>query len=111
MDILFVSRKIEKLCNDAHRAGQLLGADCSQRLRRRLDDLYAADSLSVMRGLPGRCHELTGQREGQLSLDLVHPQRLLFEPADVPRANKPDGGIDWERVRMIRILGIEDTHD
>lgn len=79
-------------------------------LRRRLDQLRAAEDLSVMRNLPGRCHELTADRAGQLSLDLVHPMRLIIEPAEEPRPNKEDGGLDWSRVESIRVLGIEDTH-
>ncbi|WP_419934156.1 killer suppression protein [Candidatus Palauibacter sp.] len=80
-------------------------------MRRRLDDLRAADNLEVMRGLPGRCHELRGQRAGVLSLDLHHPYRLLFEPADEPVPRKVDGGLDWGRVVAVRILGVEDTHE
>jgi proteic killer suppression protein len=63
-----------------------------------------------MKPLPGRCHELIGDRSGQLSLDLDHPWRLIFIPADVPPALKPDGGIDWQNVKIVEIRGIEDTH-
>jgi plasmid maintenance system killer protein len=80
-------------------------------LRRRLDDLDAADTLDDMRHLPGRCHELRHDRAGQLSLDLVHPQRLIFVPIDDPVPLKPDGGLDWQQVKSIRILGIQDTHE
>jgi proteic killer suppression protein len=59
----------------------------------------------------GRCHELTGNRAGTLSLDLVHPYRLIFEPADEPVPRKPDGGLDWKRVTRIRILEVADTHE
>ena len=30
-----------------------------------------------MRHLPGRCHELKGDREGELTLDLVHPTPIF----------------------------------
>jgi len=64
-----------------------------------------------MRNLPGRCHELLHDRALQLSIDLDHPYRLIFEPADEPIPTKPDGGIDWNKVTALRILGIEDTHE
>jgi hypothetical protein len=32
-------------------------------------------------------------------------------PADAPPALKGDGGMDWENVRAVKILRIEDTHD
>ena len=57
----------------------------------------------------GRCHELTGDRRGQLSLDLVHPQRLIIEPAEpVPRTQ--DGGLDWAAVTRVVVVEIADTH-
>jgi proteic killer suppression protein len=80
-------------------------------IRRRLDDLWAADSLEEMRLLPGRCHELKGERKGQLSLDLDGPYRLLFVAAHNPAPTKPDGGLDWTQVAAIIVLGVVDTHD
>jgi len=79
---------------------------------RRLDDLKAADCLNVFRDFPSaRCHELKGNRKGQLSIDLLHPRRLIFKPADDPIPKKPDGGLDWKGVRSIKILEVVDTHD
>jgi hypothetical protein len=63
-----------------------------------------------MRRLPGRCHELTGDRSGQLSLDLDGPYRLIFVPANEPVPLKADGGLDRTRVTAIEIIGVEDTH-
>lgn len=83
---------------------------CAELLRRRLDDLEAADNLEVMRSLPGRCHELTGNLKGMLSLDLEHPYRLLFDVARNPTPKKSDGGLDWSKVTSIKIHGIKDTH-
>ena len=66
--------------------------------------------LEVMRGLPGRCHELTGNRAGQLALDVSRNYRLIFEPADASVERKPDVGLDWTKVNAVRILGVEDYH-
>jgi hypothetical protein len=73
--------------------------------------LKAVIVLEEMRSLPGRCHELLHNRAGQLSLDLVHPLRLIFEPANIPIPQKADGGIDWKKVTAVVIIGIDDTHD
>lgn len=86
------------------------GADRARRIRRRLDDLRAVSSLEEMRHLPGRCHELKGNRAGQLSLDLDHPYRLIFEPAHEPMPRKADGGLDWSATTAVIIIGVEDTH-
>lgn len=85
----------------------------AKRLQLRLDDLRAAAHLGLFGGptpLPGRCHELVADRKGELSLDLIHPQRLLFRPAAVPPPARPDGGLDWTQMFAVEITGIEDTH-
>jgi len=80
-------------------------------IRRRLDDLRAAPMLEVMRNLPGRCHELKGDRKGQLSLDLDGPYRLIFMPANDRMPTKADGGLDWTRVTTVTVLEVSDTHE
>lgn len=80
-------------------------------VRKRLDQLKAATCLNLMRDLPGRCHELKGDRSKQLSIDLDGPFRLIFEAAEIPVPCKDDGGLDWTQVSKIRVLGVEDTHE
>ena len=111
MDIVFRTRKLEKQCNDAKEASRTWGAEQAKRLRSRLDDLQAALTLAVMRTLPGRAHELAGDREGQISIDLKHPYRLIIVPANNPVPRKPDGGLDWDNVTAIRVWEVSDTHD
>ncbi len=111
MDITFRTQKIAKLCNDSRSAVAALGPVEAKRLRRRLDDLAAARNLEVMRSLPGRCHELVADRKGQLSIDLQHPNRLIFVPANEPVPVKSDGGLNWSGVTAIEIVEITDTHD
>jgi len=83
----------------------------AKKLRQRLDELRAAPTLEAMRLLPGRCHELKHDRAGQLSLDLEHPYRLVFEPANDPVPRKQDGGLNWTAITAVRIIGVIDTHD
>ena len=111
MDIVFKEHKFEKECNNQRLLEKNQGKDRAKRIRRRLDDLRAAAVLEDMRNIPGRCHELSQNRSGQLSLDLDHPYRLIFEPADEPIPRKEDGGIDWKKITAVRILGVEDTHE
>lgn len=110
MEIVFAVKRLEKLCNSDREMVKEFGLQRAKLLRRRLDQLRAAENLAVMRNLPGRCHELTADRKGTLSIDLDGPHRLLFEPAETPLPVKPDGGLAWERVTAIRILEVEDTH-
>ena len=59
---------------------------------------------------PDRRHELKGNRKGVFAVDLKHPYRLVFEPAENPVPRKEDGGIDCEKIFSIRILRVEDYH-
>jgi plasmid maintenance system killer protein len=111
MDIVFENDKFEKECNNQRLLEKNQGKIRAKKIRQRLDDLRAAKSLEEMRNLPGRCHELLHNRAGQLSLDLDHPYRLIFEPAHEPIPVKPDGGLDWKEVSTIKIIGVEDTHE
>ncbi|HLE85546.1 MAG TPA: killer suppression protein [Thermoanaerobaculia bacterium] len=110
MDILFATRRLEKRLSSQAELVRTFGAVRAKVLRRRLDQLRAADNLAVLRSLPGRCHELTQDRKGQLAIDLDGPNRLIFEPADSPPPAKDNGGLDWERVVAIRVLEVEDYH-
>ncbi len=88
-----------------------LGSKCAGKLKQRLMELAAADTLSVISHLPpSRCHELTGKEAGVFSVDLEHPLRLLFISADEPVPRHEDGGIDRTQVKEIEIIGIKDTH-
>ncbi len=110
MDIVFRDARLRKTCNERTRAVRRFGPDCAKILMRRLDDLRAAEALADMRDVPGRCHELRADRAGQLALDLRHPKRLVFEPANDPVPRTPGGNLDWGRVTALTILEVVDYH-
>lgn len=111
MEITFSSRRVEKLCNSAKEMHTKLGDRNAKLLQRRLSEMKAAENLDDLGRLPGaRCHELKGNRQGQLAVDLVHPKRLVFEVADNPKPTKTDGGLDWKQVTKIEVLEIVDYH-
>ena len=110
MIISFDDGKFAREVNDSRQLVRAYGERRAKLIRRRLDEMRAADSLADLRNLPGpRCHELRGDRKGQLSVDLEHPYRLLFVAAE-PVPYRDDGGLDWSRVEAVIILGVEDTH-
>ena len=87
------------------------GPRCADLIRKRLDEMRAAESLQTLRFLPqARCHELKGNLAGCLSVDLEHPYRLIFRPANEPIPKKPDGGLDWGSITAVEIMRVEDTH-
>jgi proteic killer suppression protein len=111
MKIGFSAEKLKKICNRHDLLVRRYGAERAKRIRRRLDDLDAAAILEDFHFLPGRCHELTGDLEGLLSLDLDGSYRLYFRPAQDPPPTKPDGGLDWSRVTEVVIEKVYDPHE
>jgi plasmid maintenance system killer protein len=111
VDILFRSRKLERLCNDDRLAQREWGKPQATQLARRLDDLKAARCLEDLRHAPGGLHELKGDRAGQLSMSLKGGDRLVFEPSQEPRPLKADGGLDWNQVTAIRVVEVGNYHD
>lgn len=111
MEVLFADRKLEKICNNCKELTRRYGDVNGKIIGRRIDELKAADSLEVIRKLPqARCHELTGDRQGQLAVDAKHPQRLVFRPTDDPAPRLADGGLDWTSVTKVTIIEVVDYH-
>jgi proteic killer suppression protein len=110
LNIAFRSQKLRKDCNDYRRMVKRFGAVGAKKLSTRLDDLRAARVLEDMRHVGGRCHELIGDRAGQLALDLEHPYRLIFVPGNDPVPLKSDGSWDWTQVDAVVIHAVEDYH-
>jgi plasmid maintenance system killer protein len=106
----FEDPELERDCKEQKRLVARFNLQRAKLMRRRLDDLRAAPTLETMRSLPGRCHELKGDRKGQLSLDLDGPNRLILKPHD-PVTLKQDGGLDWKRVVGVRVIEVVDTHE
>lgn len=111
MTVYFKTKKLQKQCSEMREMVRAYGPAMADRLSQRLAELQAADSLSVISHLPPpRCHELVN-RKGVFSVDLVHPYRLLFIPADDPTPVRDDGGIKLDLVVEVEVIAIEDTHD
>jgi hypothetical protein len=56
-------------------------------------------------------HQLKGERQGQISLDLDHPYRLLITVANTPVPQKDNGSINLSKVTAVMVLEVKDTHD
>src|SRR5258708_34937620 len=110
MEVTFARTKEQKLCNSASKLRSEYGPRMAGLIQERLASLAAADNLEVMRTLPGRCHELTGDLRGHLAIDLVQPVRLVFKPADDPLPKLEGGGLNWSGVRSVEIWRIGDYH-
>lgn len=80
-------------------------------MAQRLQELEAAESLADIRLLPAaRCHELAGDRKGQLAVEVHAGLRIVFEPDHNPIPRRPQGGLDWERVDAVTVIEVIDYH-
>lgn len=100
MEISFKTNKIEKSCTEFAFAKKKYGFEMANKIFMRLNELRAADSVEILvQYSVGRCHALSGNFNGCFAMDLVHPQRLVFE------RHKTETGNDY-----VHITSIEDYH-
>jgi plasmid maintenance system killer protein len=113
MDIRFATKKLQKELSEEKAMVKAHGAARSKRLKIVMAALRAAPTLSIFAppmSPPHRCHELTGNRKGQITMDLDHPYRLIIRPNHDPLPMRAEGGLDWKAVTAIVIVEIKDTH-
>ena len=109
MEVNYATKKLADTLTQHKRRVREYGA-LAEKIHRRILELIAADTLEVMRFAPGRCHELKGDRAGELAVSITGNLRLIFRPHDDPPPTKGDGGLDWTAVTAITILEVTDYH-
>jgi len=65
VNITFKNNKLEKIVANNSKLLQEFGKIRAAKIKQRLDDLKAADTLEDVRYLPGNYHELVQNRKGQ----------------------------------------------
>ncbi|MBP5592264.1 plasmid maintenance system killer protein [bacterium] len=98
MNITYKTRDLEKICTDAKAAEKAHGREMAKVIHKRIDQITAADSVEMMIQFHiGRCHMLQHNRKGQYAVDLVQPNRLVFEK-------------HGDTIQIAHILEIVDYH-
>ena len=111
MEVLFRRAKFARTCSTRTDMVRTFGPATARRLEARLAELEAATVLEDLRSLPqARAHELTGDRDEQISLDLDHPRRLIIAVANDPIPRRADGGLDWTAITSVVVEEVADTH-
>jgi proteic killer suppression protein len=110
VEVLFASAKLQRQLSTLQQLQRKWGQQGGNKIALRLQQLAAAPTLADMRQLPGRCHELTGDRAGMLAVDVEQPYRLVFRPTANPSPTKEDGGLDWDAVESVTIAEVVDYH-
>ncbi len=111
MELAFTDKNFRDLCLNEFLAIQVLGAPLAGKLKRRLADLAAATFVSDLFALPGRPRELMNNRSGDMVIDLINGQQLVFQNGHIKVGFLQSGSVDWTRVRRVKILGLENGHD
>lgn len=99
MNLQYDNRKIQKKCEKA-----------TGKLKQRLDDMRAADDMSVFKTLPGKHHALHGDLAGYWACHLEEPKRLIYRPLGDPLPLSKDGHLDLLAVTAVMIVEIRDYH-
>jgi proteic killer suppression protein len=107
--IAWADHKLEKSCSGENAGKRRWGGNW-KLLQRRLASLLATPTLKDMDGVPGKCHPLSVDRNGQFAVHLWGAYRLVFAPDHDPVPLLPDGGIDTEHVTSIVIEEVVDYH-
>lgn len=111
LNIDFLSAKDKAFFEDSKQVTKAYGIETSKKLKTRLDDLDASQSMEDMRGLPGHWEELKNKRAGQFSARLHGGLRLIVKPQKHPPPVKPDGGLEWSAIDSIYIVEVVNYHD
>jgi len=82
----------------------------SKAISKRISDIIAAPNLESMKSLPGKTHELSGDRDGQLAISVSGNYRIIFIPDHDPIPLVGHGGLDWSLVTHVEIIEIVDYH-
>jgi len=110
LDVTFATPRLQRLCESQKELRRAHGDKCAKKLMARLADLRAASYLEEFRRLPGRCHELDGDRKGQLAMELEGAKRLVLAPS-APNVHRADGGLDWSLVEAVCVIEVVDYHN
>ena len=98
MRITYKSKKIEKVCTVASEAEKKYGLEMAAKIHQRIDEISSADTIEEMVQITlGRCHPLKGERKGQYAVDLVQPNRLVFQK-------------EGDEIQIAKIMEIVDYH-
>jgi proteic killer suppression protein len=110
LTITFTDKKLEKLSANYNKCRQQIGNRMAKLLVTRLNALRDANTLEDLRNMPGRFHELIGERKGQWSCDLEHPFRLVFKPHENPIPVNGHGQYIWFEISGVEVIEIVDYH-
>ena len=106
MQVVYADKELARCAGDKAYAVRKMGQRRADAYMDRLNDLRGAATLEDLKGVPGRYHELTGNRAGQWACDLDQPYRLIFKSTN----KGPAAQIVWANERIAKMLEIVNYH-
>ena len=106
MQVVYADKELARCAGDRAYAVRKMGQRRADVYMDRLNDLRGAANLDDLKDVPGRYHELTGNRAGQWACDLDHPYRLIFKLV----LNSDGNVIGLIVEQTVSILEIVDYH-
>jgi len=110
MIIIFADKKLKEYANNNKMAVKKMGDKRAKLYQKRLEDMADAGCFADLVHLPGRYHQLTGNRKEQWSCDLDHPYRLIFKPAEEPIPKNEHGKQRLTEINCLEVIEIINYH-
>jgi toxin HigB-1 len=110
MNITFKDKSLKKYVNDDRKLQREYGKTRANKIKIRLSQLQASDTLEDTRNLAGNWHELKQDRKGYWACDLDQPYRLIFRPHENPIPVDSNGKYIWSKIKGVEIIEIKDYH-
>lgn len=101
---------MKKLISDDNDCLVNYGSEMGRKIIRRKKEIEAAETLEHMRNMPGKHHELAGNRKKEISCSLTGNYRLIYTPSDDLSQVTENNELIWSKVRNITIIDINDYH-
>ena len=108
IQLTFIDRSVQELCERSRSADAALGTETARRLRARLADLQAAANITELpagRPTPDSIHP------DRVAIKLAPNRSLVLEPASNPVPRDEDGAVQWLKVTKVRVTGPGDHHE
>ncbi|MBT5320641.1 MAG: hypothetical protein HOL45_12130 [Chloroflexi bacterium] len=102
VELAFESESLRTVCESSADAESELGADVAEALQRRLADLRAATVASDLVAGEPRIDD-----QSIIVFKLGDRYRMILAPNHIETRVDSDGGVEWSRVRRMKVLAIE----
>ena len=102
-----VSRKMLKLLQDGRALRAKFGQRRAENIEMRLQRMHDAETLADVAAVSSfQFHELTGNRQGQLSISVLNNYKMVFVCNESPIPRALDGALDLKKIKTVRIIEL-----